>query len=185
MSYSSKKTTRTFDCTDCDFSSLTQAGLCCHRTKSHKANSSSAKSVYVVRSYPEGRNFACCLCGNTMLNYPNFKRHFQSVHPDTALTATFHCSICNSDLPNAQAASIHCKRAHGVSKSDPYFPQSPTPIMSCFDINASTTSDAPSEASTCLGHRRSSRRTRKNQSSSVAQPILAPSVLQPSPPSYE
>ena len=184
MSYSSKST-RTFDCPDCSFSSLTQAGLCCHRTKSHKANSSSAKSVYVVRSYPEGRNFACCLCGNTMLNYPNFKRHFQSVHPDTALRATFHCSICNTDLPNAQAASVHCKRAHGVSKSDPNFPHSPTPIMSCIDINASTTSDALSEASTCLGYRRSTRRTRRKQSSSVEQPILVPSVVQPSPPSYE
>ena len=108
--------------------------------------------------------------GNTMLNYPNFKRHFQSVHPDTVLTATFHCSICNTELSNAQTASVHCKRAHGMSKSDPNFPQSPIPIMSSIDINASTTSGAPSEASTCLGHRRSTRRTRKKQSSSI--PVL-------------
>ena len=46
-----------------------------------------------------------------MLNYPILKRHFQSVHSDTALKATFHCSICNTDLSNA--ASVPCKRAHG------------------------------------------------------------------------
>ena len=57
--------------------------------------------------------------------------------------------------------------------------------MSSIDINASTTSGAPSEASTCLGHRRTNRRTRKKQSSSVEQSNLQPSVQQPSPSGYE
>ena len=145
MSHSSEATL-TFNCPDCNFSSSSQGGLCRHRTKSHRTNSSAVKLVSVARSYPEGKKFICCLCGNTMLNYPNFKRHFQSVHPETVLSTTFHCSICDKDLPNAQAASIHCKHAHGVSKMDPNISQSPTPIMSCPDINLSTTSDVSSVA---------------------------------------
>ena len=57
--------------------------------------------------------------------------------------------------------------------------------MSCPDINLSTTSDVSSEASTDLGHRRSTRRTRNNYSSPVDQSILPSSVSQPSPSSYE
>ena len=87
MSHSSE-TTRLFNCPDCNFSSSSQGGLCGHRTKIHSTNSSSVKSVSVVRSYPEGKNFICCLCGNTIVNFPNLKRHFLTVHPDTTLHYT-------------------------------------------------------------------------------------------------
>ena len=68
---------------------------------------------------------------------------------------------------------------------DPNISQSPTPIMSCLDINLSTTSDVSSEASTGLGHRRSTIRTRNNYSSPDEQSILPSSVSQPSPSSYQ
>ena len=184
MSHPSQ-TTRTYNCPDCNFSSSSQGGLCCHRTKSHRTSSSSVKAVTVARSYPEGKKFMCCLCGNTVLNYPNLKRHFQSVHSDTVLSATFHCLICNKVFPNAQAASVHCKRAHGVSKTDPTIPQSPTPIMSCIDTNPSATSDIPSETFMNLGSRRSNRRSRKSHPSTVNQSILSSSASQPSPSSHE
>ena len=109
-----------------------------------------------------------------MLNYPNLK------HRDTVLSATFHCLICNKVFPNAQAASVHCKRAHGVSKTDPTIPQSPTPIMSCIDTNPSATSDIPSETFMNLCPRRSNRRSRKNHPSTVNQSILSSSVSSPS-----
>ena len=125
MSHSSE-TTRLFNCPDCNFSSSSQG----HRTKIHSTNSSSVKSVSVVRSYPEGKNFICCLCGNTIVNFPNLKRHFLTVHPHTVLTASAHCLICNKDFPNAQGASVHCQRSHGVSKTKTNIPPSPTPIMS-------------------------------------------------------
>ena len=184
MSHPSQ-TTWTYNCPDCNFSPSSQGGLCWHRTKSHRANSSSVKSVTVVRSYPEGKKSICCLCGNTGLNYPNLKRHFQSVHPDTVLSATFHCLICNKVFPNAQAASVHCKRAHSVSKTDPTIPQSPTPIMSCIDTNPSATSDISSDTFMDLGSRRSNRHSRKNHPSTVNQSILSSSVSQLSPSSYE
>ena len=81
-----------------------------------------------------------------MLNYPNLKRHFQTIHPDTVLSTTIRCLICNNDS-DAQAASVHCKRAHGVSKTDPKSSPSPTPIMPCIDTNLglSATSDALSD----------------------------------------
>ena len=44
MSHASE-TTRTFNCPDCDFSSSSQTGLCCHRTKSHRTDSSSVKPI--------------------------------------------------------------------------------------------------------------------------------------------
>ena len=189
MSHASE-TTRTFNCPDCDFSSSSQTGLCCHRTKSHRTDSSSVKSVSVVRYYPEGKNFICCLCGNTMLNYPNLKRHFQTIHPDTVLSTTIRCLVCNKDFSNAQAASVHCKRAHGVSKTDPINPPSPTPIMSCIDTNLgpSATSDVSGESFSFpgVGLRRSTRRARNNNHpSSVDQSILPSCASQPSLASYD
>ena len=105
-----------FRCNVCNFATTSQAGLSVHRTKKHAPNDTVAKSVSVVRSYPEGKKFYCCLCQNIIVNFPNFKRHFQVAHPTTLLTATGHCSICNRDFPNAQSVSVHCRRQHGISK---------------------------------------------------------------------
>ena len=70
----------------------------------------------MVRSYPEGKKFLCCICGNTSGSFPNFNRHFENNHPNTLLVVSGFCSVCGKKYPNAKAASVHCKVSHGVSK---------------------------------------------------------------------
>ena len=105
MSSDSDHCSKQFSCLNCRFSSSSQAGLSVHRTKRHWVKDLSVQSVSVVRSYPEGKKFYCCICENIIVNFPNFKRHFQSVHPTTLLVATGHCSVCKLDFPNAQAVA--------------------------------------------------------------------------------
>lgn len=130
MSSDSDHCSKQFSCLNCRFSSSSQAGLSVHRTKRHWVKDLSVQSVSVVRSYPEGKKFYCCICENIIVNFPNFKRHFQSVHPTTLLVATGHCSVCKLDFPNAQAVSVHCRRQHGISKKKSSKFRQPSPSSS-------------------------------------------------------
>ena len=112
----SQISSKSFHCPDCNFSTDSQNGVVVHRIKIHPVNDSSIKSVSVVRSYPEGKKFLCCICGNTIGSFPNFNRHFKNNHPNTSLVVTGLCSVCGKEYPNARAASVHCKVSHGVSK---------------------------------------------------------------------
>ena len=105
-----------FCCPNCDFTTSSQNGVGIHRIKTHTFDDSSIKSVSVIRSYPEGKRFLCWICGNSIGSFPNFNRHFKNNHPNTSLLVTGFCSICKKTFPNAMAASVHCKRSHGVSK---------------------------------------------------------------------
>ena len=126
-----------YQCPDCQFKTSSQGGLSVHHSKKHLVEDLSIKSVSVVRAYPEGKKFRCCLCDNIISSFPNFKHHFVNIHPNTLLNATGFCSIRKVDFKNAQALSIHCKCKHGISKkkASKFLPPSlnSSPIMSYVD----------------------------------------------------
>ena len=129
-----------YQCPDYQFKTSSQGGLGVHRSKKHLAEDSEIKSVSVVRAYPEGKKFHCCLCDNIISSFLNFKRRFVNIHLNTTLNATGFCSICKIAFKNAQAVSIHCKHKHGISKkkASKFPPPDPnsSPILSHVDNNS-------------------------------------------------
>ena len=116
MAYQSTDSVYHYECPHCDFTTSSQSGVGIHCIKSHPIDDSLIELVSVVRQFPEGKKFSCCLCGNIIGSFPSFKRHFANVHKNVSLVSSGHCSICNKDFPTAQGVGVHCKREHNISK---------------------------------------------------------------------
>ena len=124
-------------CTDCSFIASTQGHLGIHRSKMHHAAvSDHVKSVNIVRLFPEGKSFYCCLCNNIIGSFPNFKRHYGNKHKGISLNISAKCTICNRIFQENRGTGVHLQRSHQIGKNDPY-PLSPTPVMSYVDLEVS------------------------------------------------
>ena len=84
--------------------------------------------INMVRKYPEGKSFYCCLCDVTIGCFPNFKCHYTNIHKDISINVSAKCTLCQKNFKSAQEAGVHCKRTHKTGSKAP-FPLSPTPIM--------------------------------------------------------
>lgn len=121
-------------CQDCEFMASNQGGLSVHRSKLHKTYMSEQySSVSVVRLYPEGKQFYCCICNSIVGSFPNFHRHFKNLHPSININATAECVICGKSFETARGAGVHCRREHLVGTKVKY-PHSPSPIISSIDF---------------------------------------------------
>ena len=149
-------------CPDCKFISTSQGGLGVHRAKMHNVIvPDSITIINVVREYPEGKSFYCCLCDVTIGSFPNFKRHYSNIHKEISINMSAKCTLCQKNFKSAQAAGVHCKGTHKIGSKAP-FPLSPTPIMSQISVDDEVNLSIPL-------HRRS-RRLSANQSCSVPVP---------------
>ena len=136
-------------CTDCSFITTTQGHLGIHRSKMHHAVvPDHIKSVNIVRLFPEGKSYYCCLCDNIIGSFPNFKRHYSNKHEGISLNISAKCTLCNRTFADNRGAGVHLQRTHHIGKNDPY-PLTPTPVMSYVDleISANNTSITPSRRS--------------------------------------
>ena len=120
-------------CPDCNFISSSQGHLGIHRSKMHKCSVPvNIKSVNIVRLFPEGKSYYCCLCHNVIASFPNFKRHFSTSHNRITLNVSAKCIICDREFAKPTGAGVHIQRAHKIGKNDPY-PLSPLPVRSYVD----------------------------------------------------
>ena len=120
-------------CPDCNFISSSQGHLGIHRSKMHKCSvPENIKSVNIVRLFPEGKPYYCCLCHNTIASFPNFKRHFSTSHKGITLNVSAKCIICDREFSKPTGAGVHIQRAHKIGKNNPY-PLSPSPVRSYVD----------------------------------------------------
>ena len=120
-------------CPDCSFISSSQGHLGIHRSKMHKCSvPETINSVNIVRLFPEGKPYYCCLCHNTIASFPNFKRHFSTTHNGITLKVSAKCVICDREFSTPTGAGVHIQRTHKIGKDDPY-PHSPEPVRSYVD----------------------------------------------------
>ena len=121
-----------YECPHCDFTSSSKSGVGVHSVKAHPIDDSMVDSVSVVRLYPEGKKFHCCLCGNVISSFPNFKRYFDKIHKNVSLISSGHCSICKKDFQTAKGVGVHCRTQHNISKTKASLHAliTPTPIAS-------------------------------------------------------
>ena len=110
------------------------------------------KSVNIVRLFPEGKSYYCCLCDNIIGSFQNFKRHYKNKHKGISLVTSAKCIICERSFTDCRGAGVHLQRAHGIGKSDDY-PLSKTPVMSYVDLESAVNN-------TTIASSRCSRRSR-------------------------
>ena len=148
-------------CPNCKFISTSQ-GLGVHRAKMHNISvSDNITVINVVREYPEGKSFYCCLCDVTIGSFPNFKRHYTNIYKNISINVSAKSTLCQKNFKSAQAAGVHCKKTHKIGSKTP-FPLSPTPIMSQIPVD--------DEVNLSMSFPRHSRRLSANQSCTVPVP---------------
>lgn len=126
-------------CPDCGFISNSQGGLGVHRSKMHNiAIPDDVESVNVIRPFPEGKPFHCCLCDVTIGTIANFRRHFKSKHKSIKLIESAKCLLCGQKFPEGRGAGIHLKRKHQFGTND-HYTHSPTPVTSFVDDDRNVT----------------------------------------------
>ena len=104
-------------CPDCDRICASQGNFGLHRSKMHKTKvPENIKSVNIVRLFPEGKSHYCCLCNTIIGSFPNFKRHFTTVHKGISLIVSAKCVICDREFEKSSGASVHVKRSHNIGK---------------------------------------------------------------------
>ena len=143
------------------FFSTLQGGLGVHRVKMHNISvPDNITVINVVREYPEGKSFYCCLCDVTIGSFPNLQNHYSNIHKDISINVSAKCTLCQKSYKSAQAVGVHC-RTHKISSKAP-FPMSPTSIMSQIP--------ADDEVSISMSFPRCSCRLSVNQSCMVPVP---------------
>ena len=104
-------------CTDCSFITTTQGHLGIHRSKMHHAVvPDHIKSVNIVRLFPEGKSYYCCLCDSIIGSFPNFKRH-SNKHKGISLNISAKCTLCNRTFTDNRGAGVHLQRGHHIGKN--------------------------------------------------------------------
>ena len=73
-------------CMDCSFITTSQGHLGIHKAKMHRVDvPENIKSVNIVRLFPDGKSYHCCLCNSIIASFANFKCHFQDLHKGISL----------------------------------------------------------------------------------------------------
>ncbi len=90
---------------DCSFVTTSQGHLGIHKAKMHPVQvPDHIKSVNIVRLFPDGKSYQCCLCNSIIASFSNFKRHFQDLHKGISLNISAKCVLCDRLFPHCHGA---------------------------------------------------------------------------------
>ena len=91
------------------------------------------KSMNIVRHFPDGKSYQCCLSNSVIASFANFKRHFQDLHKGISLNISAKCILCDCLSSHCRDAGVHLQCTHKIGK-DTVSSLSHTPVMSYVDL---------------------------------------------------